>query len=345
MAMAKQIFISSSSKDHKAALTLCNAIEARGYACWISSRDVGPGENFQEAIVHALANARLMILVFSANANNSGEIKKEIALASQNQMIVIPFRIEDVVPNEAFRYEFATRQWIDAFDDWERAIGQLLGQISRALDVAGPGPADPPPPPVRGRAVQPETSSRFPVWAYAAGAAILVVLAGLGVYLSGSLAPKAPATTAAQMAAVPPSAPQTASTVQPDGGGPSAGVRAALTEALAAFDRADYGKSLQLYKQAAAEGNAQAEYNVGLFYERGYGVPKDYAQALQWYRKAAAQGDAAAECGLAVFYQNGLGGLVQDDDLAMLWYQKSAAQGYAYAVAAVSKLKAAHAAP
>src|ERR1700722_1752810 len=104
--MPKKIFISSSSKDRKAALTLCAAIEARGYPCWISSRDVGPGENFQEAIVDALGSAPLMVLVFSANANNSGEIKKEVPLASQNDLIVIPVRIEDVAPSQALRYEF-----------------------------------------------------------------------------------------------------------------------------------------------------------------------------------------------------------------------------------------------
>src|SRR5580692_8273650 len=126
--MTKKIFISSSSKDRKAALTLCAAIEGRGYSCWISSRDVGPGENFQEAIVRAIRNAGLMVLVFSANANNSDEIKKEVALAGQNRLALLPVRIEDVVPSEAFSYELATRQWIDVFDDWERAIGQLLSQ-------------------------------------------------------------------------------------------------------------------------------------------------------------------------------------------------------------------------
>ena len=99
--------------------------ENRGLACWISSRDVKPGQNFQEQIVKAIRAAKIMVLVFTANANNSNEIKKELALASQNNLIVIPVRIEDVPPNEAFAYEFATRQWIDAFDDWENSIARL----------------------------------------------------------------------------------------------------------------------------------------------------------------------------------------------------------------------------
>jgi hypothetical protein len=142
--MQKKIFISCSSKDGKAALTICEAIEARGYACWISSRDIGPGENFQEAIASAIGDAALMVLVFSANANNSGEIKKELALAGQMRRVVIPVRIEDVAPSGAFVYELATRQWIDVFGDWERAIQQLLAQITKIISAetgAAPRPS------------------------------------------------------------------------------------------------------------------------------------------------------------------------------------------------------------
>src|SRR5580698_4337810 len=127
------IFISHSSRDRQMAQTISAALERRGYRCWISSRDIGPGENFQEAIVHAIRGSRVMVLVFTGNANNSNEIKKEMALASQNNLAVIPLRVEDVVPNDAFAYEFATRQWIDTFDNWEHAIERLSGQLSMVL--------------------------------------------------------------------------------------------------------------------------------------------------------------------------------------------------------------------
>jgi hypothetical protein len=130
--MSAPIFISFASKDHAVAETICSALEKRGFGCWISSRNIDPGDNFQTAIVHAIRSAKVMILVFSANSNNSDEIKKELALASQSHLVVIPVRVEDVTPDEAFAYEFATRQWIDAFDDWERSIGRLAELLSRA---------------------------------------------------------------------------------------------------------------------------------------------------------------------------------------------------------------------
>ena len=71
-----------------------------------------------------------MVLVFSRNANTSPEINKEIALAGQYQLVVIPVRTEDVVPNDALAYELATRQWIDLFNDWERSVERLVSRIA-----------------------------------------------------------------------------------------------------------------------------------------------------------------------------------------------------------------------
>ncbi|MFI4933946.1 MAG: toll/interleukin-1 receptor domain-containing protein [Caulobacterales bacterium] len=150
--MSANIFISYAGQDLKVASTLCKALESRGFHCWISSRDILPGENFQVAIVRAIRNAKMMLLVFTANSNNSEEMTKELALASQNKLIVVPLRIEDVAPSDAFSYEFATRQWIDFFSDWETAMNQLSERIASAL------PEDAPPAAV----VKPETAPEAP---------------------------------------------------------------------------------------------------------------------------------------------------------------------------------------
>jgi hypothetical protein len=132
------IFISYSSKDQDIAETIYQALEARGQPCWIACRDVMPGENYQEAIVRALRSAKVMLLVFTSNANNSDEIKKELVLAGRHRVTVVPVRVEDVVPNDAFSYEFATRQWVDLFKDWEREIEQLSTQLGHVLANAKP---------------------------------------------------------------------------------------------------------------------------------------------------------------------------------------------------------------
>jgi hypothetical protein len=75
-----------------------------------------------------------MLLVFTANSNRSDEMTKELALASQQKLMVLPLRVENVTPSDAFAYEFATRQWIDLFADWEHAMNNLSARLSAALD-------------------------------------------------------------------------------------------------------------------------------------------------------------------------------------------------------------------
>ncbi len=178
--MEPAIFITYSSKDEKVARTICTALENRGLACWISSRNVKPGQNFQEQIVKAIRAAKIMVLVFTANANNSNEIKKELALASQNNLVVIPVRIQDVPPNEAFAYEFATRQWIDLFDDWEASIARLVELIAAAIHDhhagdpanAGAGPTGVP----AAAAQRPKASAKKAILAGAIAIACLAVI-------------------------------------------------------------------------------------------------------------------------------------------------------------------------
>jgi TIR domain len=123
------VFVSYATIDRKQALSVCKAIEGRGIRCWISTRDVEPGENYQEAIVRSIRNARAVVLVFSEAANSSDEIKKELSLASRFHVPVIALRIEDVEPSDAFAYELSTRQWIDAFEAWDKSIDSLVSRI------------------------------------------------------------------------------------------------------------------------------------------------------------------------------------------------------------------------
>ena len=262
--MDPKIFITYSSKDQKVARTICTALENRGLACWISSRNVRPGQNFQEQIVRAIRGARIMVLVFTANANNSNEIKKELALASQNNLVVIPVRIEDVTPNEAFAYEFATRQWIDLFEDWEKSISELVELIAAILDdppaadrakaAPGPGPTgDAAAPSFVMAAAAPATKPAVPFiqrpatrWAMIAGLAVIVVAAVAYAAVTFSQRPSMTASVGSPPPAVPaspvPSAPPPAPSV-PNAPPPSPPVTAATAGALAVALPADVAKS------------------------------------------------------------------------------------------------------
>jgi len=83
---------------------------------------------------------------------------------------------------------------------------------------------------------------------------------------------------------------------------------------------------LTWFRKAADQGDAAAQLQIGLLYERGHGVPQDYAQALTWYRKASDQGYATAQAEIGYLYENGLG-VSKDTKMARSWKEKAAANG------------------
>lgn len=125
------VFISFSSLDSADAALLCERLEKEGIVCWISTRDVKPGENYQAAIVNAIKAAKIVVLAFSANANGSPEVSKELSLASAFKVTVIPVRMTEALPQGAFLYELSTRQWIDAFKKWDSALELLVSTAKR----------------------------------------------------------------------------------------------------------------------------------------------------------------------------------------------------------------------
>ncbi len=71
-----------------------------------------------------------------------------------------------------------------------------------------------------------------------------------------------------------------------------------FSDGVAAYDRGDYATAFSEWKPLAEQGNAGAQFNLGVMYYKGRGVPQDYAEAVKWYRKAAEQGNAGAQFNL-----------------------------------------------
>ena len=101
-------------------------------------------------------------------------------------------------------------------------------------------------------------------------------------------------------------------------------------DGLAALDKKDYKTAITKWKAAGMNGNAFAQFNLGVMYENGQGVVQDYAEAVKWYKLAAAQGDAQGQSNLGFMYSKGQG-VVQDYAEAVKWYKLAAAQGDAFA--------------
>jgi hypothetical protein len=138
------LFICHSSKDATVAREVVGFLEAKGLTCWISSRDVLAGQNYQEAIVQALEGAAGIIFLFSESSSQSAEIRKELAIGSSVNIPVFPLRLSPIAPTGALRYELATRQWVDIFPDRAAALGQLAATIRQVIGGAEEAPVAPP---------------------------------------------------------------------------------------------------------------------------------------------------------------------------------------------------------
>ena len=92
----------------------------------------------------------------------------------------------------------------------------------------------------------------------------------------------------------------------------------------------DAAEAVRWYRLAADQGHAAAQYNLGGMYALGEGVLKNDAEAIGWYRLAAEQDHATAQYNLGVHYANGKG-VLKDDVEAAHWFRLAAAQGDAAA--------------
>jgi len=97
-----------------------------------------------------------------------------------------------------------------------------------------------------------------------------------------------------------------------------------------AKNRGDFARALRELRPLAEQGDAQAQFYVGMLYENGDGVPTDYVKAREWYEKSAFQGHANSQFYLGLMSAFGRGGPL-DLAQAYMWYSLAAGNGHARA--------------
>ena len=98
--MKEQIFISYSSQDMDWALIVQNALEEKGYSCWMANNGgINPGENYAEEITEALNDCPVFLLILSPNAVKSPWVPKELNIAISSRKHIIsdhPLRFNSI---------------------------------------------------------------------------------------------------------------------------------------------------------------------------------------------------------------------------------------------------------
>ncbi|MES2305873.1 MAG: toll/interleukin-1 receptor domain-containing protein [Gemmatimonadota bacterium] len=146
--MAHDVFISYSSTDQPAALAVLHGMEAAGIRCWIAPRDIEPGAIWAQSIMEGITGCRVMVVVFSANANRSPHVINEVDAAVRKGAIIVPYRIEDVLPDGAMEYHLRTRHWLDALTpNTTQHTAELAAQVGAILQSHPSTRTMPTPPP------------------------------------------------------------------------------------------------------------------------------------------------------------------------------------------------------
>src|SRR3984957_1157241 len=109
-----KIFISYASQDVAVADKLCAALEASGFPCWIAPRDVRAGESYAAAIVQAINDCKMLVLVLSKSASESSHVLREVERASSKKRPVLVVRMDTAGLPPDLEYFLSANQWLDA---------------------------------------------------------------------------------------------------------------------------------------------------------------------------------------------------------------------------------------
>jgi len=128
------VFVSHSSKDKAVADAIVNYLETRNVRCWVAPRDINPSMEWAESIVNGIKTSRVFLLIFCNNSLQSKQVQREVNQAINANLPLLPFRIENVMPQGAFSYYLDTIHWLDAFDGaWEQNFEKLYRAVARLL--------------------------------------------------------------------------------------------------------------------------------------------------------------------------------------------------------------------
>ncbi len=191
--MAHQVFVSYATEDADTASRVCALLEADGIQCWVAPRDVKAGTDYAAAIMDAIRNSQLVVLIFSTHSNASPYALREIERSVAYGRPVLALRTDDADPNSSMEYYL--HQWIEAPEGVESkrkeiiaTVREQLARPSTGAASAGRGPVPAPRPPVR---LQPGTRTAaaqarawvLRPWGIAVVAVLVVAAVGVGLGL------------------------------------------------------------------------------------------------------------------------------------------------------------------
>lgn len=128
--MPAKVFVSYSSADAALANSIYVYLNGHAIHAVKAPDDIRPGEDWAGSITGMIEAASHMVLIWTSHSMASKEVAKELTLAMQSNTVIIPFQVQDLAPEGAWRYHLANLHWLQAYStDHDSACRNLANQI------------------------------------------------------------------------------------------------------------------------------------------------------------------------------------------------------------------------
>ncbi len=168
---AQRVFVSYASADTDLAHRLVADLERRGICCWFAPRDVLPGAQYADAIVRAISESPVFLVLLSTHAIASAHVGREVERAGSKRRRMLALRVDSTPLTPALEYFLGESQWVELHDGEGAAVSRLAEAILRDT---GPGIGTQPP-------VAPKKRTRQTTTVFAVIAVAIAVLLGAGL--------------------------------------------------------------------------------------------------------------------------------------------------------------------
>lgn len=143
--MAHDVFISYSTKNTEFADAVCENLENNGVECWIAPRNIKTGTNYAKEIMDGLEAAKVIVLVFSKDAQESEYVNNEIDTAFSKGKDIVSIKVDDTFPKDQMEFFLKNTQWLDAsptaLKEQDKTLDscyeQLVLDVKRVLSGGG----------------------------------------------------------------------------------------------------------------------------------------------------------------------------------------------------------------
>ena len=112
-------------------------LEDEGHRCWIAHRDIPAGvPSWTRDIVAAIENSRVLVVLVTGHSISSKQVLREVTVADNENIPLIPLRFDNAPLSHDFRYFFASTQRLEMANmPWQQAV-QLMGMaVKRQLST------------------------------------------------------------------------------------------------------------------------------------------------------------------------------------------------------------------